>query len=175
MISINVKAFCCDDISLIENYDKAINDSNQTWHCHHRLETDLCLTRLDLIKMNKYYGVPASELIFLTKSEHSALHGKYRVYSIESKQKMSDSHKGKVNSIETRQKISDSLKGYKWSEESRKKLSETNKGTNHRGSGWKLTEETKNKHRMLHLGKTPYIKGKHRVYDNDEHTKYHYE
>ena len=32
------KKFCKDDISLIENFDKAISDSNQTWDCHHRRE-----------------------------------------------------------------------------------------------------------------------------------------
>jgi hypothetical protein len=31
------KKYCADDISLIENYDKAINDS-AIWDCHHRDE-----------------------------------------------------------------------------------------------------------------------------------------
>ena len=30
------KSYCKDDISLIENYDKAIADNTQVWHCHHR-------------------------------------------------------------------------------------------------------------------------------------------
>jgi len=34
----SLKKFCCEDLSLIENYDLAISDTNQTWHCHHRLE-----------------------------------------------------------------------------------------------------------------------------------------
>ena len=29
---VHVKDFCCEDISLIENYDKAIN-SNEIWDC----------------------------------------------------------------------------------------------------------------------------------------------
>ena len=33
----NAYAFCKDDICLIENYDKAINDLTQIWHCHHKL------------------------------------------------------------------------------------------------------------------------------------------
>lgn len=32
----NVNAFCCEDISKIENYDKAVADKTQTWHCHHK-------------------------------------------------------------------------------------------------------------------------------------------
>ena len=32
------KRFCREDISLIENYDKAINDATGVWHCHHRRE-----------------------------------------------------------------------------------------------------------------------------------------
>ena len=32
------KNYCSEDISLIENYDKAVNDKEQTWHCHHRRE-----------------------------------------------------------------------------------------------------------------------------------------
>ena len=39
MISNNASKYCCEDISLIENYDKAIEDKTQYWHCHHRLET----------------------------------------------------------------------------------------------------------------------------------------
>ena len=36
---INVKKFCCEDISKIENYAAAIADTTQTWECHHRMET----------------------------------------------------------------------------------------------------------------------------------------
>ena len=35
------KKFCKDDISKIENYDKAIADTTQTYECHHRLELTL--------------------------------------------------------------------------------------------------------------------------------------
>ena len=70
----NVLKFCCDDISLIENYDKAINDITQTWDCHHHLEIELNLTVKELIKRDLYYNRPASELIFLTKGEHSRIH-----------------------------------------------------------------------------------------------------
>ena len=31
MISKVVKRYCCEDISLIENYDKAVADNTQIW------------------------------------------------------------------------------------------------------------------------------------------------
>ena len=30
------RKFCCEDISLIENYALAVADTTQTWDCHHR-------------------------------------------------------------------------------------------------------------------------------------------
>ena len=39
MISLRtVTKYCGEDISKIENYDKAIADTTQMWICHHRLE-----------------------------------------------------------------------------------------------------------------------------------------
>lgn len=32
------RLFCKDDISKIENYDKALADTTQTWQVHHRDE-----------------------------------------------------------------------------------------------------------------------------------------
>ena len=77
MINFNkVKNFCKDDISKIENYEQAMNDKNETWHCHHKLEIheDYRNSMNELKLMNLYYNRPASELIFLTKSEHRRLH-----------------------------------------------------------------------------------------------------
>lgn len=69
-------AYCKDDISLIQNYDKAIADTTQTWECHHRAEILPCgeYTQKDLIKFGLYYHRPYTELIFLTKAEHRRLH-----------------------------------------------------------------------------------------------------
>ena len=151
--------YCKNDISLIENYDKAIADDTQTWHCHHRRET--IFSRKDLIEIGEYYNRPACELIFLTKSEHMKLHHldkplsedtrrklseankgkpswmKGKHHSEESCKKMSESRKGKQHSEDTRLKISEALtgkptwiKGKHHSEESRKKMSEANKGKN---------------------------------------------
>ena len=74
MICKKINKICCDDISLIENYDKAINDDTQTWDCHHRREIDENKPMQQLKNEKLYYNRPASELIFLTKKEHQRLH-----------------------------------------------------------------------------------------------------
>jgi hypothetical protein len=76
MISKFCKKYCCEDISLIENYDKALNDKTQMWHCHHKAEILPCgrYKVNDLNKFNLYYKRPANELIFLTTKEHRKLH-----------------------------------------------------------------------------------------------------
>lgn len=62
------KRYCGEDISLIENYSDAVNDKSQTWHCHHRKESDR--TREELKAEGLYWGRPASELVFLTSAQH---------------------------------------------------------------------------------------------------------
>ena len=69
----SVKSFCCEDISLIENYDKGIN-SNEMWDCHHKLEIELNKSVKELKDLNLYLNRPANELIFLTRKEHVILH-----------------------------------------------------------------------------------------------------
>ena len=125
-----VKRYCKDDISLIENYDKAISDKDNIWDCHHRREIET--PRKELIELGEYYNRPASELIFLTKSEHMSLHNKGIIPSEETKKKMSEANRNR--SEETRRKLSIASKGNKYmlgkhhSEESRKKISEALKG-----------------------------------------------
>lgn len=97
----NVKMFCCDDISNIENYDKAVADTTQVWDLHHRMETHrrngtkrkFILSAKLLMEWGVYYNRPASELIFLTPSEHSAL-----PKSEETRRKLSEAHKGNKGS-----------------------------------------------------------------------------
>ena len=76
MIPKNSKRYCCEDISLIENYEQALNDQTQIWHCHHRLETELGLSSKELIEFGVYFNRPASELIFMPPEEHLELHNK---------------------------------------------------------------------------------------------------
>ena len=122
----SAKAFCRDDISLIENYDKAIADKTQTWHCHHRRET--IFSRKDLIDIGEYYNRPACELIFLTPLEHHRLHHLGKHLSAETRKKMSEARINKPKSSETRKKMSEAQKGKHRSEETRKKIGEAQKG-----------------------------------------------
>ena len=130
----NVKKFCKDDFSLIENYDKAIADNTQTWECHHRRET--VLSRKDLIEIGEYYNRPACELIFLTIKDHNNLHNQIKFrgkkHTIEHNQHIKDNHKGfegKHHSDEAKAKIGKASKGRTLSEEARKKISESKKGS----------------------------------------------
>lgn len=129
----NIRRFCKEDISKIENYDKAISDETQTWHCHHRLEIqgNIILSYKDLIKENLYYHRPACELIFLTHSEHNHLHNTNR--SEKTRKRLSVVNTSKKLSEETKLKIKTNHSDY-W------------KGRHH-------TEEAKEKNRLAHLGK----------------------
>ena len=188
-----VKQFCCEDISLIENYDKAIVDTTQTWHCHHRLEIqgDKTFSVREMIEMKLYYDRPASELIFLTLAEHTKIHfngKKCRKFSEEHRKKLSKSHigikswiAGKHHSEESKLKMSEAKKGKpsnrkgkKHSIESIHKMSESHKG-NKSHLGIKHSMESKLKMRLKRLGKTPGNKGKHKVWNDSSHTKYHFE
>lgn len=82
-----IKKYCKEDISKIENYDKAIADKSQVWCCHHRdeirtLPSGMIALRTteELKECGRYYDCPANELIFLTKSEHIKLHNEVREY-----------------------------------------------------------------------------------------------
>lgn len=68
-----VQRYCSEPISSVENYNEAVN-SDGRWDCHHKDEIDLNATRIQLIKLGKYYKVPAERLIFLPVKEHISLH-----------------------------------------------------------------------------------------------------
>ena len=128
----NAHKYCRDDISKIENYDKAIADTVQMWVIHHRLELTLdgefALSREQLKMHDMYYNRPYYELIFLTTTEHRRLHmegnnnplyGKHR--SVDTKHKISEAKKGENNPFygkhhteETRIKMSEAKKGKHW-------------------------------------------------------------
>ena len=117
----HAKAFCREDLSLIENYDKAIADTTQVWHCHHRRES--IYSKNDLIEISEYYNRLACELIFLTPFEHIRLHQLGKKVSEETRKKLSEARKGKPTwnkgktscySKETLQKRSEARKGKHW-------------------------------------------------------------
>lgn len=111
MISERVqRLICSEDISLIENYELALN-AKELWVCHHRLElratggiTD-CSSQ-DLRDWGLYYHRPASELIFLSRRDHSKLHsGVINNYK-------PGSNKGHTFTQEQRNRLSNSLLEY---------------------------------------------------------------
>ena len=130
------KTYCCEDLSLIENYDKAIADTTQTWECHHRGEVLPCgrFSPNDLNKFGLYFNRPASELIFLTKAEHTCMHfkGVPKLYlkgvpkSEAHKKALSEAHKGVPLSEAHKKALSEALKGIPKSKAHKKALSEAN-------------------------------------------------
>lgn len=140
----NAHKYCRDDLSKIENYDKAIADTSQTWVIHHRLELTLdgefALSRDQLKMHDMYYNRPYYELIFLTTSEHSILHNKGENHPLYGKQrsestcrKIANALTGKVRTEEHCRNISKSKKGCKaW-----------NKGIPSKYRGVKLNDDVK--------------------------------
>lgn len=129
----------CKEPEKIENYEKAKADNFKGWDCHHRLETHnsdgkrriVDITVNELIALEMYYNRPASELIFMKKSEHNSLHKP----SEETKKKIGAAQKGrqcywkgKNLSEETKKKISEANKGKQKSVEHKKKISKARKG-----------------------------------------------
>lgn len=138
MISERVKRYCSEDITLIDNYWDAVNDTTQIWACHHKNEffRGIPVSRTLLKDIGLYYGCPANELIFLSQSEHMRLHkigntirlGKN--HSEDTKRRISKSkkgksppNKGKHHTEDAKRKISEGHKGKTMSEETRRKIS----------------------------------------------------
>ena len=124
--------YFCKNIENVENYEKAKADNFKGWVCHHRLGTWTSdgerrlvdITAEELKALDMYYNRPASELIFMKRSEHEILHHKGKHRSEETKNKISEAKKGSIPwnkgkkgkhcSEETKMKISESKKGMLW-------------------------------------------------------------
>ena len=143
----------CKDYKNIENYDKAAADNFKGWECHHRLETHTSdgerrvvdITAAELQALGMYYHRPASELIFLTESEHKSLR-KGKHHSDETRRKIAEAAKGKPKTEEHKKQIRETLKGKytgennpfygkQHTEEVKKRIGEKNKGRL-RGTRW---------------------------------------
>lgn len=138
------KRFCSENIELIENYDKAVADKTQTWHLHHRKEIDFGYSRQELQDMNMYFSVPASDLIFLTPSEHRSIHSSNLREETREKKRVSMKGKnkfcGRIRSEESKIKQGETMRklwedpifkekhNRKQSEEERRRRSEILKG-----------------------------------------------
>ena len=173
MINENVaKRYCKDDISKIENYEKAISDDTQMWDLHHRLELTLdgefALSREQLKIHDMYYNRPYYELIFLTHVEHARLHNKGELNPMY----------GKTHTTEARKKISDKNKGRSsWNKgktmtvEFSRKMSEVKKGQVPWNKCKTMSEETRRKISESCTGRIPWNKGKHRIYSEETRKK----
>lgn len=125
-----VRRYCREDLSLIENYYEAVR-SEEPYECHHRYELNdgLVLSVNDLKNMGLYFKRPASELIFLKRIDHKHLHTKGSAHpfygkhpSEETKEKISESRKGKCAGEKHY------LYGKHLSEEHKKKIGDAQRG-----------------------------------------------
>ena len=133
---INIKKaqkYCKEDISKIENYEQAVNDTTQVWDCHHRTEIWWNCTKKDLIENECYYNRKACELIFLTHAEHARIH-----------------NSGELNS----------MYGKTHTQEARKKISESKKGRPSWNKGKTMSKEFSRKMSEVKKGQVPWNKGK---------------
>lgn len=143
MISlVNVKRFC-KEYWLIENYQEAVNDTEQVWDCHHRHEIDWALSKEDLISIGRYYDVHYSELIFIPHGDHTRLHMKGNTWNNgkhhaeETRAKQSDAMKGENNPMYGKE---GAFKGKHHTEEAKTKISDAKKG-NQNSLKYMITEE----------------------------------
>ena len=116
--NMNCEKYCCESISLVENYWKARKDDFKSWVCHHRNEIIKLpngeykiTTRKELIARNEYYNRPSNELIFMTISEHLRLHNKLTKKTKEHLRNISKALTGRKLSAEHIKKISETQKG----------------------------------------------------------------
>lgn len=165
--SYRASKYCCEDITLIENYDEAIADTTQTWQIHHKDEIKVLpsgmivyRTQQELIENGRYYNCPANELIFLTKSEHSKLHIKYRpslpkecyVKAVITRKNNGNSHHTEL----TKRKISEARKGKSsWNKGKHYKCEAISKAL----KGNKLSVNTKEKMSKSRVGRKWYNDG----------------
>jgi hypothetical protein len=138
---------------------------NFTWE-----EIDRGNTQSELDQKEKYWIAYYKS----NMSEHGynlACGGKQFIHSEKSKQKMSNSHKGKAtgekhyffgkhHTEETKEKLRQANLGKKRSPEHRRKMSEALRGEKSYWYGKHLSEETRQKIREAHMGKPAWNKGR---------------
>lgn len=123
-----IDKYCCEDLSKVQNYEAAIADTTQTWDCHHKLE--MFMTKKELMVIGRYYNVPARELVFLTRKEHSQW--PHKGFCERTKK-----HIGTHHTDETKQRMCNA------------KLGQKNPVY---GMHWKLSQETKDKMSLAKRG-----------------------
>ena len=140
-------------VNIINKYDVAVNI------LHNDLDEQTAY-ELEVWYIREYRDIIGYDLVNFTDGgegnafmgEKNPFYGKH--HTEESKQKMSEKHKGKGHptSKDTREKISKANKGRSFSEEHKKHLSESRKGEKNHRYGKHCSEETKRKLRDSHIG-----------------------
>ena len=112
--------FCREDYTKIKGYEEALKSPYRS--CIHHIN-GLTFTRDELKKMNMYYHRPASELLWLSLTDHRKLHNKWNGNPMEGKGYLiaGDKHPMYGRTGEKNPNY-----GSKRSEETRKKMSENN-------------------------------------------------
>lgn len=144
MVRADVRMYC-KDIEKVENYELAVNDKNEMWDCHHRLEQ--VFTREELVRANWYYDRKPQELIFMKHSEHGL---NYDIH-IELRRKMTtQGFKGKKHTDEVKLRIAESNRG---------KHNHSGANNPNFGKRHKQTEETCLKKSLANKGKVWWSNG----------------
>lgn len=90
------RVICRDDLSKIENYDRALADKNFAWPCHHRLELTLdgenAHTAQELERLGMYRNRPYYELIFLPQDLHGRIHKAKGIKRVKCLQKITEEY-----------------------------------------------------------------------------------
>ena len=142
--------YCCEDVSLIENYDIAVNSPDK-YDCHHRFEIQNGkeISVRELKERGLYYKRPANELIFITHNEHTAMHGKFRCVN-----KGSPANKGKhyFNNGKVEIFANECPEGFKPGRLPRSKKWSDNISKSRLDNPTPITEELRTKLSISHLG-----------------------
>lgn len=109
-----VRRYCKEPLNLIENYDKAVADTEVMWVCHHRQEIvdGVHTSKKQLVAEGRYWNVSPDALIFMHPSEHLTMHRKgVKLPTLSEKVKgEGNPFYGKHHSDETKAAIAESVK-----------------------------------------------------------------
>lgn len=142
------------------NYKVRLVFTNITWE-------QACILEQELIKSHGRLNIGTGSLANLTDGGEGTL-GIIKTYSIETRQRLSDSSKGNKNMLgrkfteEHKNKLSKSHKGYKVKEETKQKISASTKGMTNR-LGTKLSKEHADKLKLSRLGKGHSTEAKQKI------------
>lgn len=135
-----IQRYCKDGIEKVENYDRAVSDTDNLWVLHHRDEIRILPSGMiairtsdDLMENGRYWHCPANELVFMLKDEHKAMHAHYQKVTPEAREKMRLAKLGKPSArkdyspnLATREKLRMAQTGKRLSPETKHKISEAN-------------------------------------------------